>query len=395
VVPAVSQEQRAAVALYFDPTDAQAEPEDLVLLYESLLLRTAQQFAVVEWESTDPPPTAAAMQSHAVREGADHWVKVTVSGSAGDYTFEVALYQAESEDPAAEVSFRREGLPRPGDRYWEQLFATLAPYSSPRVAGQDPGSRRSLLAVVVLGVPGTVVSGLTDPPLEIGPDGRADLSLAGPAFYSYEASASGYETEIGAVYVSGEMTEVDLAQHRTPSWSIDAYLTNLTFAGLGLSFRLPRLYARLGFAFYGLGFILRGDEESDADESPSGFPLTHVYISIGVPVAEPIPLLSLYADAAVFLRVVHPVGLGIWLDTVAPVGLRMAMGADLGRRRRLRPFVEYGPMIYLGDSRLMEAAAVASGDSEEGPRGYFFGEGRLDRLTIDFYGFRTGLKWFF
>ena len=81
--------------------------------------------------------------------------------------------------------------------------------------------------------------------------------------------------------------------------------------------------------------------------------------------------MNVYADLAVFLRVVHPAGLGVWLDSIAPVGLRGAVGIDFGRSRGVHPFVEYGPMFYFGEARLMKAAVLASQGEKDGPGGCF------------------------
>ena len=149
---------------------------------------------------------------------------------------------------------------------------------------------------------------------------------------------------------------------------------------------------RLGLTTYAFGLFLR-DEEEREEGRPVSFPLTNIFLSGGFYLHRAEKAVRAYFDGAVFARIMHVGGDRPRLEPIAPLGWRPATGVEFGGERRLRFFVDYGPFMYLGDVELMKAALTAGAGDDGFPGAYLFGTGWLDHLTVDFIGYRLGLRW--
>jgi hypothetical protein len=337
--------------LYFE-VDAGAEftTQQSTLLYESLvasLSDASNKVALLEYEGLGIPDGDQQKTTVAEENGADAWLHVTVGGN-----FDTANIQARCLDllngiTAFDLKVEKElmrGTRELGLLFWNEAEKAVAEYFE-----------RALNMESVLGdltfqaLPGTRIKGIGHGRLKITEAGSATAEVALPSTIPFRATKPGYWPVEGQIYMDQPEKTIVLEQSPGDRIALDFYLNNFNFPGFAFTYFLvpDMVFAKTGFLTYLLGFVLRGDEESDVFVSYS---LNHYNLSVGVYLNAPDRYVRPYFSAGVFWRIIT--ARGYWgFEPIAPFGLQPILGFEYARQTRYKLFFEYAPIVHwIGNS---------------------------------------------
>jgi hypothetical protein len=359
--------------------------EELTIVSRSMLLALQEiraDLILVEPSRRPADPSDGGMSRLAEGSGADCWMLVEISGSRTEPALRVHSRDVLSGSTVIDKTIRRQAgeglsvLALPYER-WEDISALLAGAYPPRDAtdlpSRDPGSA----VLTVRALPGTVLTFSGGTKATVGPDGKAEASLAVPAAYQLQAALRGSSTVKESLYIQADR-ELAVAQARVPRFAIDASAL-MSWPGLAVSFfPLPeRVFVRAGLTTYLVGLAFRPEALFFSD------PLTNLDILVGTYVNPAYSPVRAYAGVGGFLRFVHAAGLPLHLDPLSPAGVQAALGLETSIGASARFFAEYEPMLYATQTPELMRSTQRSG------AGWAF----FSRAALQLLSFRIGIRW--
>ncbi len=383
------------VLLRFEAAAApQLTREDAVYLYATLLTRLRRQpLVVLEAASGTLPQGEDALREHALERGAEGWVRVAVSRTADGVRLAVGWADlAGSPAAVSERAFIRPALADLEGAFWDEVAEAVAAAFPPALQRLDPASAvRGEVTVTALA--GTVVRGLGEAPLEIGPEGTGRVVLTRPGLYRIEATREGSLPVREERYLAATDTVWEIAQKPAPRWMFEAYTLNVSYPGGSAAELFGPFYFRLGLTTYIIAPWLR---DEDRQETEAALPLTDLVAGLGYLPLGYDAVVRPYLDAGVVVRLAHAGG-AVAVEPVAPLGWRAAAGVEVQAGARLRLFTDYGPVFY--DVHGSAPAVVEAMLTVDGGRasGYLYKpwwDGPLGGVLIDLVGFRLGVRWY-
>jgi hypothetical protein len=240
------------------------------------------------------------------------------------------------------------------DSFWSDLVSSLE-----QVIGEV--SRPGEVRLLVTGPPGALVRGLGAGPVELGPDGSAELRVAAPATYAWSASARGRDRAKGVTAVLGqEPSRLDIAMPAHLRWTVEAGLFNGAFPDCWAAYRLSddRLFLRAGLRQYLAGLSLLDASPGFDPSFLAATPLIQPGFGGGALLGVPGSAVRGYAGAQATLRIAFPKGAGVFIDPVAPLCVEAFGGLEWKPLRRWGFFAEaYAGLYLFADTGLFAASA--------------------------------------
>ena len=357
-------------------------PTEQRLLYESLLhalSHLAEGLQVIEWDG-EPLPDERTRSDAALERGCDGWVAVQLSGS-----FQAAAYRLEAYDLAArkrvaQAEYSREAPLRLRDlesRVWDEAVTSLAD----GFASVEYGTR-----VLLRGVPGTAVAGLSDEILAIGRVGDLTLVLPNPSVYSFRATHPRHNPVNRTFLLRDRPLEIELDQQPAPRYFAQGFLSTLNAPGIGAGvYLLPnRVYLRSDLTTYFVGLYLNPDRDEGNAPVFQSRPLSTLHLGVGSYLNRPEARVRLYGGAGAMVRIVHARGL-FGLEPIAPLAAELSLGTEVAAFRRLNLYVESAPTWYFSRQPDLLGGSYPAYHSA-------FHAVRVPGGLIDFLCFRVGLR---
>ncbi|HEB10766.1 MAG TPA: hypothetical protein ENI06_06090 [Spirochaetales bacterium] len=385
------------LVLYFEQEEGLKFQElELLLLYESLLAKLSGAsvgVVIIEAQSGGVPGTIEE-KSHLAREqGADSWLSAMVSGSMESLRVYVSSFDLLKERMVFESRLQSElpvGLIDLARRFWDSTTQALRENYS-LVAADAPPAKKKIIdsaEIVILAQPGTLVTGLSGKPLEVGQEGELSIELALPGTYSFEALKRGYYPYKEIFYLESESRVIEIDQQPGSRYALNFYLNNFSFPGFELSYYfIPNFFfARVGFNTFLLGIRVPDQDDSTDDDSwLQSHSLSHINITVGRYLGREDRYYRWLISGGLFTRLIMAKGYGIGFEPIAPFGVQAIIGLEFSHSEKKRLFLEYVPLLYLTKyPELMQASFPP--DYE--PWNYIFGKS----YVIDFFNFRFGLR---
>jgi hypothetical protein len=290
-------------------------------------------------------PSLPADREKAARDrGADAWLFLSISGSEARPILRVSSYDMIYQ--VATLSFtirRRDPLPIMDiDReLWSDVVPrVVAAYPAIQPAAYDRGPTTAV-PVIIRARPGTIVSGLTQKPIEIGRDGTASVQIPSPSPYSLRATLAGYVPTAESIYFNGQ-PEILIPQTRSPWLLLDFALLDGFYPGVSgtlASSPFPG-FVRLGFTTFRAGLAL------NQDQILSSLALSQLTAHVGLYFSPEDKQVRWYAGAGGLLRVTLTPARVLILDVFMPWGVQAIAGAEIAFTPHIRTYVELAPTLY-------------------------------------------------
>jgi len=378
--------------LYFEAEEgARFQEADLLLLRESLLVglkEGAGSVEVLEASEREVPETEADKSELAGRSGADAWLWVRAGGSLDRLHLTVLsrdllrgrkVLEQDREKRLDSVTLDLAGS------FWADLVEAV----EKRYAGTAGRTLRPNLAELrIRARPGTLIFGLPQQNLSVGPEGELRVMLSAPATYELAALCPGCEPVKRELFLEEGRSELKLEQVPAARWALAFYLNNLNFPGLEASWALlpGYLVLRAGLTSYLVGLALL--EEEDRGEEVSllvSYRLAHLNASLSFYLNREDSTWRLYSGFGLFSRLLLPKGEGFTIDPIAPYGLQPFLGLERTLDPKKSLYLEYAPLFYFTEHPELFRASLPP---DAGDDGYVF----QGRAVFDFLNFRLGLR---
>jgi hypothetical protein len=359
---------------------------DALMISRSLLARlqaASSEYILIERPVSAVKASESDLSVEAGKEGADGWVSVTLSGSWSSMGISVRAFDLPTHRTLVDQSFTRAdfALGYFPNEPWSDIVRAVAPQyrSALSAAAGSVGSPVALLTIKAR--PGTRVTGLGAPALEIGADGTASRSLPASREYLLQAEAPGYYRSTSRIFLLADR-EVTLHQERSAGWSLEASLQDLGYPRVDVTWfpASSNLYLRLGLMTYLVGLSF------NSEQAFSSAPLTNVEAQMGVYLNPAGSLFRFSAGIGCLLRVATIPGTYVGLDPLSPWGVRATFGVEVSPDPRSRFFLELTPTAYMTASPDVFAQLLGPGKL---PPGWARGNSSF----ADVLSFRCGYRW--
>jgi hypothetical protein len=358
---------------------------DMLMISRSLFVRlqaATTEIVVVESEGEWDSEAELAVLAKSV--GADCWASVAVSGRWSAMRLRVRSFDLLSSEMVVDMSIERPRLAAARDlptERWDDIVQAVAGnyHALQIVAAPQPGTQPVVLTIKAL--PGTRVTGLGGPALQVGQDGSVSRELAAPREYLLKAFRPGYFTESKRIFLSSSR-ELTFAQKLVSRWTLETALQEFAYPGMDVAwFALPdQAFLKLGFTTYVVGLALNTSGVFVSE------PLTNVTAVAGFYLLPPGGLFRPYIGVGAFLRLVHAPGSYFGLDPLSAWGARGIVGTEFLGSARDRFFLEYTPALY--STGLPDLFRAAIGPENLAP-GWLLGT----TYAASLLSFRVGYRW--
>lgn len=394
VFPTDLVEEPRRLLLYFEQeADAEFAPVELLLLYESLLLKlnnACEDVVILESRKIQVPPSEKKKSDIARQWGADSWIWVVVSGSMSSMKIRIKSFDMVSKKMVFDFILDKDEGADAIDlkrRFWDEVASAVGENYEKFEQRIARGSVKSG-EIVIRAEPGTRIIGLPGRELLVGPEKEVKAQVPLPAAYSFTALCKGYYPEKEQFYMDEDRKYFDLDQKPGSRYALNFYLNNFNFPGFDLSYYfIPNyFFAKLGFTSFFIGLMLRGDDDSETDNPMLvSLSLTHLNLQAGLYLNREDSYFRYYLALGLFTRIILAKGYGLGIEPIAPFGIQPSFGMEFSRSMKKRLYLEYAPLFYL--TRYPEMMR-ASFQTDHVPFNYIF----LRKLVIDFFNFRIGLR---
>jgi hypothetical protein len=148
---------------------------------------------------------------------------------------------------------------------------------------------------------------------------------------------------------------VRLDQQQAARLAFDAYLNNMSYPGVGLTyFFIPdAVFGRVGLLSYLYGLSLDDSEDGDRSIFVSNS-LTNLSMAFGFFFNSPDRYFRPYLALGATWRLIT--AQGYWgLEPVAPFATQPILGIEYARNQKVKIFAEYGPYFYWAPERFLFA----------------------------------------
>ena len=365
-----TEEVPRRLLLFFEQeSGSELSGSDLVILYDSLLVKLNDaQSGVDIYESPDlvkvsdfgkVPASDIEKSRLAKKQNTDAWLWVVASGGGGAVILHIRSFDLLEERTVIDFVLEKEDTQGVERRFWDTVVDAVKEKYSKRKDTQESETLK-VGEVLLRGVPGTEITGLTEETHTIGPDGEVRVPLFRTASYSFLASYRGYYQLKGSFYLESSELIVDLDQKRLFRLGFDLFLDDLAFVGLRASyFIIPGyFFVQAGLTTYLAALPLQNENQNPI----TGVPLSNLNISVGTYFNMPEHLIRLYLTLGFFVRFMHIQTFGLGVDPISPFGFHSAIGGEIAFTQGFRFFIEYDPQLYMvNDLEYFEASIYAAG----------------------------------
>jgi hypothetical protein len=362
---------------------------ELLMISRSIMLslqNAVGNIIVIESPDGQLPASGSRINELAQAAKADCWLWIGLSNRGKGTSVRVRSFDISTSEQTFDQALGRDArisvLDLPYEKWRDiaslisQRYAPGAGMHSAQLAPPDAQAQSAPSGAAVLTIhalPGTVISedGI-GASATTGTDGTAQLRLPAPAEYSLRATLTNYHEAKEDLFLSSDRT-IDIVQHLISRWALDFSMQDIESPGIDLSrFIVPNfLFVKLGFTTRLIGLALTNDAVFLNE------PLTTFALQGGIYFRPEDVLFRFYGALGGFLRVRNPVQ-AAYLDPLAPAGVQISLGAEIGAARHGGFFFEWEPTFYFA---LEPDFQNSFGNN--GTAGWFFPSwGALDILTV-------------
>ncbi len=351
----------------------------------SLLVALAQAegIRIVEY-SGEPPESRKQWGEEAVKSGADCWLSIVFDDDSAKPTLNLLSYDVALGKKRIEKSV---SLPSPLSEsgvtgaMWEETVSIV----SEQYFAVDPAAIMSLVqekaTLTINALPDTEITGLPGKPVKTGPDGAAVVKVPVPATYSIRLTRQSYFPVSLDLYVDSSMV-IPVQQESGSRLALDFTLANNFFPGVAAGFfPVPNyLFLKVGVDSFFVGLA------ANDNAAFYSLPLTVVGFQAGSFFTPEESVPRIYIALGAFLRIAHLEDEPFVIDSLAPGGGQLVVGAEIGPTPRHRFFLEYSAIRYFTDFPYLLQAALGIGDT---PFGYVFSSSS----AMSLFNLRFGFRW--
>ena len=359
--------------------------EERARVSRSLLVALAQAegLRIVEYTG-EPPESRKRWGEEAVKAGADCWLSIVFDDDRAKPTLRLLSYDIALGKKSIEKAV---SLPSPlsesgvSNAVWEETVSLVAE----QYFAVDPAALASLVlgkaALTFNAMPDTQITGLPGNPVKTGPDGAAVVEVPIPATYSIRLTRQLFFPVDMDLYVDSSMV-IPVVQESGSRLALDFTLVNNFFPGIAAAFfPVPNyVFLKVGVDSFLVGLA--------ADENTAFYslPLTTVIFQAGSFFTPEESVPRFYITLGAFLRIAHLEDEPFIIDSLAPGGGQLVVGAEIGPTPRHRFFLEYSAVRYFTDFPYLLQAALSIGET---PFGYVFS----DSSAMSLFNLRFGFRW--
>ncbi len=360
--------------------------EEVRIIERAFVTRLSDADGGPEPVETDPRAFPSSLQDRnkAARDAAaDCWLWVGISGLRGRPSLRVQSFDLLYNVMSIDASFPRSEAFSVMDLYrerWDDIIPLLVkkypPLSAPAYTRGPPGNA----TLRIRALPGTEITGLSQKPLVVGPDGTASIEVPSPAPYSFRATRGGYIPRNMTIYFDRQ-SEIVVPQERSPWFSVDAAFLDGFFPGVSATFSgLPFPgFARLGFTTFRAGISTNNDQVF------TSLPLSQLTLLLGFYVSPEDSETRFYVGLGPVLRLSLPPGGTLTVDNLIPFGAQIVAGWELPLAGNLHSFFELAPSgYYVSQPTLFQYTF----GQNNGTFPYFL----VDKIALNLFEMRFGLR---
>jgi hypothetical protein len=353
------EETRRLMVFFEVLPEAELTQREGILLYEALLLDlsdASRRIAVKEYGDQYLPPSDEEKNIAAEEQGADSWLYVAISGSTDLLQIEARALDLLSGRIILEQTIEREMLRGIRDlqlQFWKEVSNPLAQYFASAIS-RDMNSG----TLVFEGVPGTRIHGSAWKRMKIDDQGKVSIPVPLPATLPYRASKPGLFPIEGQIYMDQATKTIHLDQQKAARLAIDAYLHNMSYPGVGLTyFFVPdAVFGRIGLISYLIGISLNDSQDGSGSIFVSNT-LNNLSMAFGFFFNDPDRYFRSYFALGATWRFIT--AQGYWgIEPIAPFAAQPILGIEYARGRKLKVFAEYAPYFYWAPERYLFALSL-------------------------------------
>ena len=362
---------------------------ELLMISRSIMLSLQNQVGgVIVIESPDEqlPASGSRINELAQAAKADCWLWIGLSNTASIRARSFDILTSEQTFDQTLGRDARISILDLAYEKWRDLASLVSQKYGPEAgtnhtaspAPQSEPPRSDAVVLTIHALPGTVITDGNGASATTGPDGTAQMSLPAPAEYSLRATLTDYHVVREDVFLSSGRT-VDMAQTPASRWAIDFSMQDVEHPGLDLSrFIVPNLlFVKIGLTTRLIGLALTNDAVFSND------PLTSFALQGGIYFRPEDVLFRFYGTVGAFLSLRTPLG-ALYLDPLAPGGVQISLGAEIGATEHGGFFFEWEPAFYFSPEPDFQSSF-----GNNGTVGWFFPSwGAFNILTV-----RMGYRW--
>jgi hypothetical protein len=346
------------ILLLFEPlTQTSLATEDLVLTYDSLLIKLSQDVTdalfIENPQQIKIPETDANKNALAVKIGADAWLWVGISSEPTKLVLQIRSWDNLSSKEVINLKIEKEDLNGLERHFWDELVEKLKATYKKMNPGQEglPTQQLPKAGVGLLTLkakPQTIIEGLSQKPLMIDETGELTVELQRLRTYTLRATCANYYPLTKTIYSNQDQLTLTLNQKTLAKWAMGLYLYNLTYPGLeGTFFLKPeKVFLRASFTFFTLHL------PEWLETAYAGAPVIDFNFMSGFYYTPASSLFRGYLALGAMGRLMKWEG---WLflnssETTLFYGFFPVLGFALAPNSRLQCYAEYNPLFYLQPS---------------------------------------------
>jgi hypothetical protein len=357
---------------------------ELLMISRSIMLtlqNAVGNVTVIESPDGQLPASGSRINELAQAAKADCWLWIGLSNKGKGTSVRVRSFDIPTSEQTFDQALGRDArisiLDLPYEK-WRDIASLVSQNYGPGAgrhsaqlapsAAQPQPAASDAAVLTIHALPGTVISDGNGASATTGTDGTVQLRLPAPAEYSLRATLTDYHEVKEDLFLSSDRT-IDVAQRPLSRWALDFSMQDIESPGVDLSrFIVPNfLFVRLGFTTRLIGLALTNDAVF------SNEPLTTFALQGGIYFRPEDVLFRFYGALGGFLRVHSPD-----LDPLAPAGVQISLGAEIGAAEHGGFFFEWEPAFYFAPE-----PGFQNSFGNNGMAGWFFPSwGALNILTV-------------
>ena len=275
-------------------------------------------------------------------------------GTEGDVKVAWEFFDTATGKKSSEGRFEK---PLPGratlaSSFWSEVLVDLdAMLSAPRPT----------VTLEIYAPAGTLIDG-AGPRRIVPASGRLAIPFDVPLVVAWTARIPGQFPQHGSIDVGSGSARLHIEPRR---FSVSLGAVGLSFPEASVAYAVgDHLSLRLGLEQYFLGLHLTSPSNNSPVRFISSLPLLIPYAGVELSSFLPSNPFRIYGTAEALARLAFLPDGKVYIDPVAPVGLKLRLGWDWGLDRAIRLWMEAGANFYLwADPQGFAASAGSSGGS--------------------------------
>jgi hypothetical protein len=367
---------------------------ELFMISRSIMLSLNEGvsgISVIESPEGQLPTSGSQINQLTQSNGADCWLWIELSKKGAGTAIRARSFDIRTSEQTFDETLSRDArisaLDLPYEKWSDVVSLVAWKYgTSPTIEGGPSAAKPeqnlgNAIVLTIHALPGTVIKGGHGLSATAGPDGTAQMTLPASAEYSLRAELTDYYPSRKEYFLPTSST-IEIPQVPASRWTLDLSMIDIQYPSIDVGrFIIPNwLFVKLGITTQYVGIAMTNDSFL-ANE-----PLTSFLLQAGGYFSPEDVLLRFYGTAGLFMSLSTPSGTNPSLDHLAPGGVQISLGTEIGGTTHGSFFLEWKPAFYFSPE-----PDYQSSFGNNGTPGWIFPSwGAFNILTI-----KIGYRWLF